>query len=57
MALAGDMGASAGLTAVGFAASVLGGNLKYELLIATVFAVVMLLGICKLRDKNCEKKA
>ena len=50
MALAGDMGASAGLTAVGFAASVLSGNLKYGLLIATVFSVVMLLGICKLKD-------
>ena len=50
MALAGYMGASAGLTAVGFAASVLGGNLKYGLLIATVFSVVMLLGICKLKD-------
>lgn len=45
MALAGDLGCSAGPTLVGFAARLFGGQLKAGILAAAVFPVLMLLGL------------
>ncbi len=50
MALAGDVGCSAGPTVVGMAANLLDGDLKKGLLSAIVFPVLILVGIAALRD-------
>ena len=50
MALAGDVGCSAGPTVVGLIASASGDSLKAGLLAAIVFPVVILLGITRLRQ-------
>ena len=52
MALAGDVGCSAGPTVVGMIANMNGDNLKTGLLAAIVFPVVILLGIARLRGKK-----
>ena len=49
MALAGDVGCSAGPTLVGFVANGFGGSLKPGLLAAVVFPALIILGISKLR--------
>lgn len=49
MALAGDLGCSAGPTAVGLTADAAGGNLKSGLCLAVLFPVFILVGIKKLR--------
>ena len=52
MALAGDVGCSAGPTVVGMVANMSGDNLKAGLFVAIVFPVVILLGISKLKKQN-----
>ena len=52
MALAGDVGCSAGPTVVGLIADASGDSLKAGLLAAIVFPVVILLGITRLRQKK-----
>lgn len=52
MALAGDLGCSSGPTVVGMIANAAGDNLKSGLLAATVFPVVMLLGIGMIRTNK-----
>lgn len=52
MALAGDVGCSAGPTVVGMAANVNGGNLKTGLLLAIIFPILILIGITMLRGKK-----
>ena len=52
MALAGDVGCSAGPTVVGLIANASGDSLKVGLLAAIVFPVVILLGITRLRLKK-----
>lgn len=51
LALAGDLGASAGPTVVGSLAEMAGGNLKTGLLVATVFPVVLVIGLLVLAKK------
>ncbi len=54
LALAGDLGCSAGPTSVGFISSALGDNLKTGLMFAVVFPLLMIVGIAlllKLRKK------
>lgn len=50
MALAGDVGCSFGPTVVGLTASAFGGNLKSGLTMAMVFPILILLGICMLKE-------
>ena len=50
MALAGDLGCSAGPTVVGMTANSTGGALKIGLLAAAVFPVLMLLGISRIKS-------
>ena len=52
MALAGDVGCSAGPTVVGLVANANGDSLKAGLLAAIVFPVVILLGISRLKQKK-----
>lgn len=52
LALAGDIGCSAGPTVVGMVANRTDGNLKNGLLVAMIFPVLILLGIGRLRDKK-----
>ena len=52
MALAGDVGCSAGPTVVGLIANASGDSIKTGLLAAIAFPVVILLGISKLRQKK-----
>ena len=52
MALAGDAGCSSGPTVVGLIANAMGGDLKKGLLMATIFPVVILLGISLLKEKK-----
>lgn len=52
MALAGDVGCSAGPTVVGMAANANGGNLKTGLLLAIIFPILILIGITMLRGKK-----
>lgn len=54
MALAGDLGCSAGPTVVGLVADASQGSLQAGLLVAIVFPVLMLLGILLLRNKNAD---
>ena len=49
LALFGDLGCSAGPTVVGFVSGAAGDNLKAGLLVATVFPLVILLGVTGLR--------
>ena len=51
LALAGDLGAAIGPTMVGVIAGAIGGNLKIGLLFATIFPVIMLLGLVLLKNK------
>ena len=50
MALAGDVGCSFGPTVVRLTASAFGGNLKSGLTMAMVFPILILLGICMLKE-------
>ncbi len=52
MALAGDLGCTAGPTAVGFVASIFGGNLRTGLLIGAFFPIVMVAGLMALNRKR-----
>jgi MFS family permease len=52
MALAGDVGCSAGPTVVGMAANILDGDLKKGLLTALIFPIFILIGIAALRSKQ-----
>lgn len=52
MALAGDVGCSAGPTLVGFTANTFGGNLKTGLLVAIVFPVLILIGCGWLKHRE-----
>lgn len=51
MALAGDVGCSAGPTLVGFIANSFGGNLKIGFLFAMIFPIIIFIGIRKIREK------
>ena len=57
MALAGDIGCSAGPTLVGFAADASGGSLKPGLLCALVFPILILAGIALLRDRKGSRRS
>lgn len=57
MALAGDVGCSAGPTVVGMAANLLNGDLKKGLLAALVFPIMILAGIAVLREKALQKNS
>lgn len=52
MALAGDVGCSSGPTVVGMVASANGNELKYGLLTAMIFPIVIFVGITLLKEKN-----
>lgn len=52
MALAGDLGCTAGPTVVGFVASATGGNLKAGLAAALIFPIVILFGILRVRKQG-----
>ena len=52
MALAGDVGCGSGPTLVGMAANANGGNLKFGLLLAILFPVVIYAGVEILREKK-----
>ena len=54
MALAGDLGCTAGPTVVGMVAAGAGGALKAGLLAAVVFPALMLLGVSRIREKKNE---
>lgn len=56
MALAGDIGCSAGPTLVGFVANANENNLKIGLLFALVFPIMLLVGLFMMKEK-LEKKA
>ena len=49
LALAGDLGCSAGPTVVGFVSGAAGENLKIDLLAAAIFPLLILLGLAALR--------
>lgn len=51
LALAGDLGAAVGPTMVGGIADAVGGNLKTGLLFATLFPIILILGLVLLRKK------
>jgi len=52
MALAGDLGCSAGPTVVGLVANSFQGNLKVGLVLAIIFPIVMLLGVLMVKCKR-----
>ena len=52
LALAGDLGATVSPAMVGRIADAVGGNLKIGLLFATIFPIVMLLGLILLVNKR-----
>jgi MFS-type transporter involved in bile tolerance (Atg22 family) len=54
LALAGDLGCSAGPTLVGFVSDAAGGNLKAGILAAAVFPLVMVLCLAMGRKKKEE---
>ncbi len=54
MALAGDVGCSSGPTVVGLAAGAFGGDLKKGMAIAMIFPVMILLGICMMKEQKKE---
>lgn len=56
LALAGDLGATAGPTMVGSIADAIGGNLKTGLLFATIFPVLLVLGLAILVIKSKKPK-
>ena len=56
LALAGDLGAAAGPSMVGKIADAVGGNLKTGLLFATLFPVVMIVGLTLLLKKFGKRK-
>ncbi len=58
LALAGDVGGTAGPTLVGFLSGIAGGNLKIGLLFATIFPALLVLGlfVLKMTVKNCRDK-
>ena len=53
MALAGDIGCSAGPTLVGFVANANQDNLKIGLLCALIFPLIIMVGLWLLREKEC----
>lgn len=55
MALFGDLGCSIGPSAVGFATSVFGDELKYGLLCATIFPIILILALTKIKNDRPEK--
>ena len=55
MALAGDIGCSAGPTVVGMIASANEDQLKIGLIFAMIFPVIILLGITMLRNKKRQE--
>lgn len=55
MALAGDVGCSAGPTVVGMVANIMAGDLKKGLLAALVFPIIIMLGIATLRKSEDKK--
>ena len=57
MALAGDLGCSAGPTVVGLAANAFSGNLKIGLILALIFPAVMLLGVTVIKFKQSKREA
>ena len=57
LALAGDIGCSAGPTLVGMTAGLNGGNLKAGLILAVVFPAVILMGSGKLGRKKADRQA
>ena len=56
LALAGDLGAATGPSMVGSIADAVGGNLKTGLLFATLFPVVMIVGLLLLLKKFGKRK-
>lgn len=52
MALAGDLGCSAGPTLVGFVANANGGNLGVGLIVAIIFPILMLTGLAILKQRE-----
>ena len=56
MALAGDVGCSAGPTVVGMAANVMDGDLKKGLLAGLMFPIMILVGMAVLGEKKAKKK-
>ena len=56
LALAGDIGCSAGPTLVGMTAGLNGGNLKAGLILAVVFPAVILMGSGKLGRKKADRQ-
>ena len=54
LALAGDLGAAIGPAAVGGIAEMAEGNLKTGLLVATVFPVILVIGLTILIRKNAK---
>ncbi len=52
MALAGDLGCTIGPSAVGFVASLFGGELRTGLLVGTVFPLIMVLGLAVLKKNK-----
>ena len=57
MALAGDVGCSAGPSVVGFIANAYNNNLKLGLIFAIIFPIVILLGISYLGKISQSKQA
>lgn len=56
MALFGDLGCSIGPSAVGFATGVFGDELKYGLLCATIFPIILILALTKIKNDRPESK-
>ena len=56
LALAGDLGAAASPTMVGSIAELAGGDLKVGLLVATVFPVILVVGLVVLRSVKSHQK-
>ena len=57
LALAGDLGASASPTMVGSLSEMAGGNLKFGLMVATVFPALLVIGLIVLnKAKQCSNK-
>lgn len=54
-ALAGDLGATVGPAMVGGLSEIAGGNLKNGLLIATIFPVILVVGLIFLRCMKLKK--
>ena len=55
LALAGDLGATVSPTMVGSLSEMAGGNLKFGLLVATLFPVLLVVGLIILRNMKKEQ--